>query len=1076
MKFVKLKVEHFCGIASADIEFGAGLNILYGPNELGKSSLAEAIRAVLLVQTNSSAHHPWITWEGHECPFVELVFRTRDLMYRRIRKSFGKGGNNSAVLDESNDGVTFSNYAKGRRADGELRKLLQWGIPEPGGQNRVKGMPSTFLTSLLLPRQDGVHEIFGQSLDKDFDDSGKKLVTDALQALAADPLFTHVLNLAQAKVDDVFDAKGNYRKRQNSALRRIQEEITQGEDVLRELSKQVQESQAEKLKVEELQGKQIELATSHQQAREAQSQLKEQSEKYKTLEQALIRAKESLKLAEVVWQKVEELKQAETRLQTDLQKREDLLAASSRQLSDAERLTKQAQEEFQRACSSQSEAEREIKKRDLENWRLELNAKLQETSRVLENMAKVRAASESLRAIEGSLKAHQQDLTTSNEFLARLESDLKGAQTETAILAATETYLEQKKVDGELDAAKKRVSESKQLQSQADQKLKEAEAIRQELAVLDLPDEKAIEALRSLATHIQVAEATLAVGLSAELKPLQPLQLNVSSDAEPAKPTHASEPTLFTADKQLRIDIEGVAEIQITGGKPEARDKAEGLQKRWRNEVVPVMEKAGVGTVQELNSLSRQSREKYQQATDLTKEADSIRLQLVAAGNAEALVTELGSRSAELQGQSAATAQVENIKTDLSSERVAHQKQETAALLQRLQKKISDEQLKKTRLETQTESLKSNFEKEERAYLVLKEDHSAESGTTEESVRRQASDFQAELNTTEGQIAALTSETTNEVEEAEKKHKDAVSALKKRNLNYNALAQSKEAAARELANCKTELRIRKEVAEKSDLDAARKAAQEAETALAEMTTSGEELMKQLATANELVEAGEQSLAQNEASLREAQGALKKTGGNVIIERKEQYSQALEHKLERQEQIELQYAGWKKLLETLKEVETNDASHLGQAISSPVAERFNALTRDRYGELELGPNLESGGILAAGQAREIVRLSIGTRDQLSTIFRLALAEHLDSVLVLDDQLAQSDALRMAWFREQLRKSASKTQILVFTCRHEDYLLDEEMPKGKESSLDSGDGLMHSVNLQALVEHSYVIRNT
>ena len=92
-----------------------------------------------------------------------------------------------------------------------------------------------------------------------------------------------------------------------------------------------------------------------------------------------------------------------------------------------------------------------------------------------------------------------------------------------------------------------------------------------------------------------------------------------------------------------------------------------------------------------------------------------------------------------------------------------------------------------------------------------------------------------------------------------------------------------------------------------------------------------------------------------------------------------------------------------------------------------------LTNQRYGKLTLGPDLETHSIAAAGDGRPVSALSVGTRDQLSTIFRLSLAEQLHSVVLLDDQLTQSDSLRMEWLRDLIRSLASNIQILVFTCR-------------------------------------------
>lgn len=65
------------------------------------------------------------------------------------------------------------------------------------------------------------------------------------------------------------------------------------------------------------------------------------------------------------------------------------------------------------------------------------------------------------------------------------------------------------------------------------------------------------------------------------------------------------------------------------------------------------------------------------------------------------------------------------------------------------------------------------------------------------------------------------------------------------------------------------------------------------------------------------------------------------------------------------------------------------------------------------------------------------MAICTRHQLAILLRLILAEQLEHPIVLDDQLVQSDPERLAWFRKQLAESASKTQILVLSCRSADY---------------------------------------
>ena len=86
MRLVKLSVQRFQCIESAEVEFGPGLNVLYGPNDLGKSSLVWALRAVLLLQHNSAHHEQFVTWHGGGEPSVALTFSDAENRYWRVTK------------------------------------------------------------------------------------------------------------------------------------------------------------------------------------------------------------------------------------------------------------------------------------------------------------------------------------------------------------------------------------------------------------------------------------------------------------------------------------------------------------------------------------------------------------------------------------------------------------------------------------------------------------------------------------------------------------------------------------------------------------------------------------------------------------------------------------------------------------------------------------------------------------------------------------------------------------------------------------------------------------------------------
>jgi DNA repair exonuclease SbcCD ATPase subunit len=138
MRLRFLAVEHFRCIRSAQITFGPGLNVLHGRNDLGKSSLAEAIRAALLLPPTSVDHKPFIPAGTDHVPKVILEFEKGDDCFR-ITKTFGTGARGTATLEKSRDGQRWHPLASARDVDGKVREMLSWGIPSPGGRRSPHG-------------------------------------------------------------------------------------------------------------------------------------------------------------------------------------------------------------------------------------------------------------------------------------------------------------------------------------------------------------------------------------------------------------------------------------------------------------------------------------------------------------------------------------------------------------------------------------------------------------------------------------------------------------------------------------------------------------------------------------------------------------------------------------------------------------------------------------------------------------------------------------------------------------------------------------------------------------------------
>jgi hypothetical protein len=202
----------------------------------------------------------------------------------------------------------------------------------------------------------------------------------------------------------------------------------------------------------------------------------------------------------------------------------------------------------------------------------------------------------------------------------------------------------------------------------------------------------------------------------------------------------------------------------------------------------------------------------------------------------------------------------------------------------------------------------------------------------------------------------------------------------------------------------------------------------------------------------------------ERDIQRAHGALEQVGGAVARERLRDAAEAFELAERQEREIEAEYEAWRLLLDQMKEADAAQASNLGQALVPAIAGRFQELTQRRYQTVQLTAQLATEGIMVSGGLRPTAQLSVGTREQLSTLYRLSLAEYLRTVIVLDDQLVQSDDNRMDWFRALLAEKARSFQIVVFTCRPCDYLLASALvPQGSAVHTDTAGELIRAVDL-------------
>jgi DNA repair exonuclease SbcCD ATPase subunit len=93
MRITSVELENWRGIRKLSLPFKAGLNILYGPNEIGKSTVIEALQLGLSEDAHSNKQelHTIVPWNTSIKARVKLQLENRSGKQYRIEKSFPRG-------------------------------------------------------------------------------------------------------------------------------------------------------------------------------------------------------------------------------------------------------------------------------------------------------------------------------------------------------------------------------------------------------------------------------------------------------------------------------------------------------------------------------------------------------------------------------------------------------------------------------------------------------------------------------------------------------------------------------------------------------------------------------------------------------------------------------------------------------------------------------------------------------------------------------------------------------------------------------------------------------------------------
>ena len=578
-----LSVRHFAGIRSVDLELVAGLNVLHGPNELGKSTLVTAIRAALLLQDGATASQSFVDWHTDQPPQVTLTFETEPQRIWRVRKSFGKGSDGWSYLDFSRDGTTFTQDAKGRYVDGKIRETLRWGLDSPGGKGRKEGFSESFLSTTLLAEQSAVAAVLTRGLDQDPDESGKRRLTEALQALAEDPVFRQILAATQQQVDTAYTSSGQKSRRRGSPWMELRTQRQAADKRRLEIRSQVSDSEGARGHVDE--------------RRDALNDAQSHLDQAKTLRTKLETAWQQQQTRDAVQAKVVEAMAERDRIQGLHDQLADVttaLDAAGKTAKSAKR-TLQASEKEREASQTALQAARErlsaVERSNTEQARTIRKQEIDKS--LLENQGHRRAAEQrrtqavsvkDLEAATARLRAEiQEKSSTLSEAKALVDDALSQKQVDADEIAGIEERLLAARILAarrDRDTAQQNVREADRLGAVAKTKHGEAQAIRAEIAKLGLPDADKIEALGTLQTELQVAEAKLQVGISVDIRPARQIAARIRIDDADTQDTVLTEATSLSLDASahLQLILDDVGEIDIRAGNPEALKQAKVLR------------------------------------------------------------------------------------------------------------------------------------------------------------------------------------------------------------------------------------------------------------------------------------------------------------------------------------------------------------------------------------------------------------------------------------------------------------------------------------------------------------------
>ena len=1042
----QLDVTDCAGIEAASVSLQPGLNVLHGPNELGKSTLVKAIRAVLLLPPTAKVGQTLRSWNVDGAAEVTLTLEQEAQRIWRVRKRFGSGA--GTYLEFSRDSATFSQEGRGREVEASLQNILRWGIDPPGGKRGARGMPSSFITTALLGDQSAIEAILDTSLDDDLNESGRDRLTEALQALAEDPRFKQVLASVQEKVNEAFTATGRRSSGRSSPWSKLREQRTAAVQRQQDSRRQVEQSEAARDRVRELSQQLLEADAEAEQTAAALDTAQRRASATQALANAEKQLQQAIEQVRVLEQKQAAVAESEQEANT----LHESHASAERAVVEALPRAKEARDRVLQLASGDAEQGRQLRLQEAQNQRLRLQTQMTALTTKVEQAKSLAAREEAVANKAADIDKQAKTLAEQRELLTEARTATK-ADTERLVELDRErncaryqlALAKAEKCRKDLAATRKHSDDAKAFAAQAEAKRTEAKA-------LQAPAEAELKRLRQLDEERRVARAKLAVGLSVDFTPERAGRAEVTIDGETRQRQYAAgERLAYQAERELRLTLEGIGAIDVRGGGRDLQREAQAAADRWQTEAAPIFARAGLDPIEGLDALEA----KAELAAGLADEAAKL--------DSEAMQARLQSDGIDIAERAAAVADAEAEQsrlaivkglTDVSFDEVLSKYEDArseAAIAEQaaaLQQEVSERDALRIQLETEVKLGDAALAKAEQG-LESATRELAESMPEDDDWRRLLAEGDAEqqrlagdLKTQDVAIDAIQAEASAEAEQAKAEQARLEKELATKSKERDDLAARLQAEEKQLQGLRGEAKVLQAGAKELDIDALQSARNDRLAELEALPVPEADLSADVAELERAASDAQAAATAVRSELATAQGALSQVGGQSIEEQAAAAQEALAAIDRREHELEVDYGAWKLLGDTLAEAEKEDAAHLGDALVKPVSERMKALTGGRYEEVGIGPQLDATGIRLGGDERLFADVSVGTREQIALLLRLSIAEALESFLILDDHLTQSDPQRMAWIRDLLGQAAKNIQVVVMTCHPDAYLTGDE----------------------------------